>query len=100
MTITVQEIEGKLVAVLVGELDPAAASAAELALQPLLESGGKDIIIDCTQLEYIASSGLRLFLSVLKRAREVGSHVVLRNVNDVVHDVMELTGFSTIFEFE
>lgn len=100
MTITVQEIEGKLVAVLVGELDTAAASAAELALQPLLESGGKDIIIDCTQLEYIASSGLRLFLSVLKRAREVGSHVVLRNVNDVVHDVMELTGFSTIFEFE
>jgi anti-sigma B factor antagonist len=100
MTITVQEIEGKLVAVLVGELDTAAASAAELALQPLMESGGKDIIIDCTQLEYIASSGLRLFLSVLKRAREVGSHVVLRNVNDVVHDVMELTGFSTIFEFE
>ena len=100
MTITVQEIEGKLVAVLVGELDTAAAPAAELALQPLLESGGKDIIIDCTQLEYIASSGLRLFLSVLKRAREVGSHVVLRNVNDVVHDVMELTGFSTIFEFE
>lgn len=100
MTITVQEIDGKLVATLCGELDTAAAPAAELALQPLLESGGKEIIIDCTQLEYIASSGLRLFLGILKQAREVGSRVVLRNVNDVVRDVMDLTGFTSIFEFE
>ena len=44
MTTTVQEIDGKWVATLVGELDTAAANDTELALQPLLESGGKDII--------------------------------------------------------
>ena len=100
MTTKVEEIDGKLVATLVGELDTAAAAETEKALMPLLNSEGKDIIIDCTGLEYIASSGLRLLLGVLKKAQDVGSHVVLKNVNDVVKDVLELTGFVSIFDFE
>ena len=100
MTTKVEEIDGKLVATLVGELDTAAAADTEKALMPLLNSDGKEIIIDCTGLEYIASSGLRLLLSVLKKAQDVGSHVVLKNVNDVVKDVLDLTGFVSIFDFE
>ena len=100
MTTKVEEIDGKLVATLVGELDTSAAAETEKALMPLLNSDGKEIIIDCTGLEYIASSGLRLLLGVLKKAQDVGSHVVLKNVNDVVKDVLELTGFVSIFDFE
>lgn len=100
MTTSVQEIDGKIVATLCGELDTAAAPAAEKALQPLLECSGKDILIDCTQLEYIASSGLRLLLGILKQAKASGSRVVLKNVNEVVKDVLDLTGFISIFEFE
>ncbi len=100
MTTKVEEIDGKLVATLVGELDTAAAAETEKALMPLLNSEGKEIIIDCTGLEYIASSGLRLLLGILKKAQDVGSHVVLKNVNDVVKDVLDLTGFVSIFDFE
>lgn len=100
MTTKVEEIDGKLVATLVGELDTAAAAETEKALMPLLNADGKEIIIDCTGLEYIASSGLRLLLGVLKKAQDVGSHVVLKNVNDVVKDVLDLTGFVSIFDFE
>lgn len=100
MTTSIQEIDGKLVASLSGELDTAAAPETEKALQPLLESQGKDIVIDCKELEYIASSGLRIFLSILKKAKEAGSRVVLKNVNDVIKDVLDLTGFISIFELE
>ncbi|MEE3465930.1 MAG: STAS domain-containing protein [Candidatus Cryptobacteroides sp.] len=100
MTTRIEEIDGKFVATLIGELDTAAAPETEKALQPLLDSKGKDIVIDCTELEYIASSGLRLLLGILKQAQEVGSRVVLKNVNDVVKDVLDLTGFVSIFEFE
>ena len=100
MKITVQEIDGKLVAVLSGELDTAAAAQAEADLQPLHDSAGKDIIIDCTELEYIASSGLRLLLNILKKAKANGSRIVLKNVNEVFRDVLELTGFVSLFEFE
>ncbi len=100
MTTSIQEIDGKLVATLNGELDTAAALETEKALEPLLHSEGKDVIMDCTNLEYIASSGLRILLSILKQAKSVGSRVVLKNVNDVVRDVLDLTGFVSIFEFE
>jgi len=100
MTTNIQEKDGILTATLSGELDTAAAVEVEAALQPLLESEGKDIVIDCTELEYIASSGLRILLSILKQAKSVGSKVTLKNVNDVIRDVFELTGFIRIFEFE
>lgn len=100
MTTSVKEADGKYYVTLSGELDTATAQEAEVALQPLLESQGKDIVIDCTDLEYIASSGLRILLGILKQARAVGSRVVLKNVNEVVRDVLDLTGFISIFEFE
>lgn len=96
----IQEIDGRIVATLSGELDTAVAEETEKALQPLLESQGKDIVIDCTQLEYIASSGLRILLGILKKARSVGNRVILKNVNDVVRDVLDMTGLIQTFEFE
>lgn len=100
MTIEIKKSENQILAILDGELDTAAAAGAEVSLQPLLESEGKDVVIDCTKLEYISSSGLRILLGILKQARAVGSRVVLKNVNDVIKDVLELTGFISIFEFE
>ena len=100
MKITVQEIEGKLVATLAGEMDTAAAVEAEAALQPLFERSGKDVVLDCTELEYIASSGLRVLLNVLKKVKADGSRITLKNVNEVIRDVLELTGFISLFDFE
>jgi anti-sigma B factor antagonist len=100
MKTNVQEIDGRLVAALSGELDTAAVVEMESALQPLFESKGKDLVIDCTELEYIASSGLRVLLNLFKKAKAQGDRMVLKNVNEVIHDVLELTGFVSIFEFE
>ena len=100
MTTKVEEIDGNLVATLIGALDTAATAETEKALTPLFNCEGKNIIIDCKGLKYIASSGLRLLLIVLKKAKDAGSHVVLKNVNDVVKDVLELTGFVSIFDIE
>ena len=100
MNAKVEEIDGKYVATLEGEMDTAAAVEAEKVLKPLYQSEGKDIIIDCNGLEYIASSGLRILLSILKGAKASGSRVVLRGVNDDIKNVFYLTGFIGIFEFE
>jgi anti-sigma B factor antagonist len=100
MKTTVQEIDGRLVAVLEGELDTAASAEVEAALQPLFESEGKDLVLDCTGLEYIASSGLRILMNLVKKTRAQGDLVILKNVNDVIRDVLELTGFVSLFVFE
>jgi len=100
MKTTVKELDGRLVAVLTGELDTASAAETEAALKPLFESTGKDLVLDCTNLEYIASSGIRILVNLLKAAKAKGDQVVLKNVNEVIRDVLELTGFVSYFDFE
>ena len=100
METTVKELDGRLVAVLTGELDTASAAETEAALKPLFESTGKDLVLDCTDLEYIASSGIRILVNLLKTAKSKGDRVVLKNVNEVIRDVLELTGFVSYFVFE
>jgi anti-anti-sigma factor len=100
MNAKLEEIDGKYVATLVGELDTAAAVEVEEILKPLYTSDGKDVVIDCTDLEYIASSGLRILISILKGAKAGGSRVVLKKVNDDIMNVLRLTGFIDLFEFE
>ena len=100
MKTTVKELDGRLVAVLTGELDTASAAETEAALKPLFESTGKDLVLDCTDLQYIASSGIRILVNLLKTAKAKGDQVVLKNVNEVIRDVLELTGFVSYFDFE
>ena len=100
MNTNIQEIDGKIVATLQGELDTAAAVEVEEALKPLYENQGKDIVFECEGLEYIASSGLRILLGILKGARANCNKVVLRHVNDDIKNVFELTGFINLFVFE
>ena len=100
MNTKIEEIDGKVVATLKGEMDTAAATEAEEVLKPLYNSNGKDVIIDCSGLEYIASSGLRILLSILKGSKATGSKVIMRGMNDDIKNVFKLTGFISIFEFE
>ncbi len=100
MKVNFEELDGQFVATLDGEMDTVAALEVEEVLKPLYNARGKDVIINCANLEYIASSGLRILLGILKGAKASGSKVVLRDVNDDIKNVFKLTGFINIFEFE
>ena len=100
MNVTIQEQDGNMVAFLVGSLDTATAADAEKAMNPLNDVEGKDIIIDCTDLEYISSAGLRIFLGILQNAEEKGRHVYIKSINDQVRTIFNITGFCNIFEFK
>ena len=83
-----------------GRLDTAASAEVEQNMAPLYDCTGHDIILDCTNLEYISSSGLRLFLGLLKAAKPKGSHVYLRGLNEDLRQVFAMTGFINLFEFK
>ena len=100
METKIQQLEDKILVTFTGELDTAAAGEVEKKLQSLYNSNGLDVLIDCTDLEYIASSGLRILISILKGAKANGSKVTLKNVNDDIMNVFKLTGFINIFDFE
>ena len=99
MNVRIEEIDGNMVAILKGSLDTSAAAETEKIMSPLNDVEGKDIIIDCTDLEYISSAGLRIFLGILQNAEEKGGHVYIKGISDDVRAVFALTGFINIFEF-
>lgn len=100
MNTKIEELDDKFVVTLEGEMDTAAATEAEEVLKQLYENEGKEVIFECEGLEYIASSGLRILINILKATMSKGNRVVLRNVNDDIKNVFKLTGFLNIFEFE
>ncbi len=98
MKTTITKQEGKIIATLEGSLDTAASEQTAKELTPLNDCEGCDIQIDCTRLTYICSSGLRILLSIRKRAAVFGSHVTLTGVNDDIRDVLQTTGFNNLFD--
>lgn len=98
MKTTIQEQDGQWVAILEGTLDTPAAAETEKAMAPLNNVTG-NVIIDCTELTYISSAGLRIFLGILQSVKAKGGHVYIKNISDTVRAVFTITGFSNIFEF-
>lgn len=56
-----------------------------------------EIEVDCSQLEYISSSGLRAFIVLLKNTQKANGKVTLKNLNTNVKAVFDMTGFSALF---
>ena len=98
MIIEIKELDGGMKAILNGRLDTPAAVKAQQEIGPLLENADKQIIFDCTNLEYISSSGLRLFLTIRKEASVKGGKVIIENINDEIRKVFMMTGFFNLFE--
>ena len=78
---------------------PASGEAA-VAVQPLIESAEKTIILDCRELTYISSSGLRIFLSIRKAAASKGGRVIIHGINNDIRQIFVMTGFLNLFEIE
>jgi anti-sigma B factor antagonist len=97
--INIVEQDGYKVAILDGRLDTPATPEAEEALSPLFHCDDKDIILDCTELSYIASSGLRLFLEILKNSKAHDHHVYIKNISKNIKEAFVLTGFIDLFEY-
>ena len=76
------------------------ASATELEDQVNLLYDVPSLIFDCTDLEYISSSGLRVILKSYKTMASQGSTFILRHLNEEVRSVIDVTGFSRILTIE
>lgn len=98
MTISKSLQAGELTVALAGRLDTMTAPQLETELKCALP-GIKALVLDLGALEYISSAGLRVLLSAQKAMNKQGSMIV-RNVNEAIMEVFEITGFSDILTIE
>ncbi len=94
-----KSLEGKtLTLALTGRLDTSTAPQLEAELRDSLP-GVNSLILDFQSLEYLSSAGLRVILAAQKTMNRQGS-MLIRNVNETIMEVFEVTGFSDILTIE
>jgi len=96
MEITTRTQNGVTLVALGGNLDSNTSPQAQQALDGILASGGKKMVIDFTALDYISSAGLRVLLGTAKRLSGAGGALRLFGLNETVQEVFDISGFSTI----
>jgi anti-anti-sigma factor len=69
----------------------------EQRILALIDAGEKRLVIDCAQLQYISSAGLRVLLIAAKRLSDSGK-LALAALNNQIRDVFDIAGFSSIFQ--
>jgi len=97
MEINIQPNGQETTVQLIGLLDTTATSEQEDELQKVLDIADQALVMDCSELEYISSAGLR-FLMQLKRASEAkGGKIRIINMNEDVAEIFRMSGFHNIF---
>jgi anti-anti-sigma factor len=91
--------EGEVTVVKIeGNLDTQTSPEAQDELNRLMDEGSQKLLLDFADLAYISSSGLRVLLAVAKRLAPEEGEMRICNLNDVVNEVFEISGFSTILK--
>ena len=98
MTIEKNINANALTITLSGRLDTTTAPQLESELKASIE-GIENLILDFAGLDYLSSAGLRVLLAAQKIMNKQGTMVV-KNVNDTIAEIFEVTGFCDILTIE
>ena len=98
MTIEKNLNSTELTVTIVGRLDTTTAPQLEASLKESFE-GLTKLVLDFSELEYLSSAGLRVLLQAQKTMNKQGEMVV-RNVNETISEIFEVTGFSDVLTIE
>jgi anti-sigma B factor antagonist len=84
----------------VGRLDTPASQEVSQSVEPILNDPTGTIVLDCKEMSYISSSGLRIFLTIRKAAAAKGGNVIVKDINNDIRQVFMMTGFLNLFEIQ
>jgi len=98
LKITLKEINDVVIIGLIGTLDTNTSPEAEVEINKSLEEGAIKMAIDLENTRYVSSAGLRIFLATAKKMMSNSGKVILCHPNDIVKEILHVSGFNTIIE--
>jgi len=82
-----------------GRLDTVNVSDFEKAIAQIISGEMKDVVVDCSALDYISSSGLRIFLTLQKTANAKQGKLTIKDMKPEIKEIFDMTGFTALFSF-
>lgn len=98
MEVSINKTEDKTLVKVIGRIDTTTAESFNEAIAPLMAPEAGAIEIDCSELDYTSSQGLRIFLMLQKAVSANQGSLVLTNMQAPVKEVFDITGFSSIIK--
>jgi anti-anti-sigma factor len=83
-----------------GRLDISGVQDVELKFANIVGQRGKPTIVDLSEVEFLASLGMRMLLSVAKALKARGTKMVLLNPQPAVEEALETAGFGAVLAIE
>jgi anti-anti-sigma factor len=83
-----------------GRLDTTNSETFEKKIADLILAPPVAMVVDCRELTYISSSGLRIFLLLQKSANGAKTTLTFRNINAEIKEILDMTGFSQILSID
>lgn len=97
MNINIKKEKNRKVVGIIGNLDGNTSEEVREKILAAVEAG-MNLTLDMQECPYVSSAGLRTILTIGKSIKLVGGEMDIINLSDEVRDVMDMTGFSTIFK--
>jgi anti-anti-sigma factor len=91
--------DSRVTLILDGRLDTSVTQQTQKDIEPLFNYKHCEIVIDCSRLEYISSSGLRMMMVINQRCRANHCDIFIKGLQEKVLDVFNTTGFVHLFKF-
>ncbi len=80
-----------------GRLDTTNFGQLETKVLHNIEAGNIKLVVDCSKMDYVSSSGLRIFLMALKKITALKGEFILCGLQENIHEIFEISGFTSIF---
>ena len=100
MEIKIQKKNEETIVRIIGELDTVATTEQAEELQQVTTIANEALVIDCSELEYISSAGLRFFMQLKRESEAKGGSIRIEHLNEDVADIFRMSGFQNIFQIE
>ena len=97
MNIATEIINGITVVRLSGDLDTGTSDKAQETINQIIDGGANNVLISLRDVGFVSSAGLRILLVAAKKIVSIDGTLRISDLNDTVHDVFEISGFSSIF---
>ena len=91
---------GKTIIKTGSRIDTMNANQFEQDIQPALKEGGVDLEMDCTELTYMASSGLRIIQKTMRIVTQLKGQFKITNVSPEIYKILSMTGFTKFMKVE
>lgn len=83
---------------LTGKMDVSLSMTIEQELEELVDSGAVNLILEISGVEYLSSSGIRVFIAIMRKVKDKNGKIVLAQVPETIKKILKTVDLEDLFE--